>query len=192
MPTILPGFQDTVHDAQQSFRQILAALARPGQVQKIGTEVPAPPGLMCATAAAALTLLDLEITVWLQPGFDHGVPQWLVFHTGCRMIDLPAQADFAMVGDASRCPELAAFHQGQDEHPEASTTVLVQVPALTGGEVVQLQGPGIDGKVTVAPQVAAEFWHQWRQNTRRYPLGVDVLLLSGPNLLGLPRTARID
>lgn len=190
MPTTLPGFADPVHDAQHSFRQILGALARPGLVQAVVAEVPTPLGLTMATAAACLTLLDLEVIVWLPPGLDPSVRQWLVFHTGCRFTDQPGEADFAIVTAPTQGLDLAAFNPGTSEYPEASTTVLLQVPDLTNGEPVQLQGPGIRGQIEIAPQVLPSFWPQWQRNTAGYPLGVDVILTGDRALMGLPRTAR--
>ena len=76
MLTQLPGFADPVHDSQQTFRALLDALAQPGLYQTTVAVAP-PAGLTPSCAAAALTLLDLETTVWLQPGLPQAVPDWL-------------------------------------------------------------------------------------------------------------------
>jgi len=190
MPTSLPGFQDPVHDAQRGFRQVLIALSRPGLPQAIAAELTPPPGLMPATAALCLTLIDLEVTVWLQPALGAAVQDWLLFHTGCRFVARPGKSDFAVIGDRLSCPSLADFNPGTSEYPEASTTVLMQVPSLQGGDPMQLHGPGIQDRLAIAPQVAPDFWSQWQQNVVGYPLGVDVILASDRTVIGLPRTAR--
>lgn len=192
MSTTLPGFRDRIHDAQQSFRHILAAFTRPGLVQALDVALCSPTGMMSATAAACLTLLDLEVTVWLQPGWEVEVRQWLLFHTGCRFAVQPEDSDFAIVFDANTCPALDSFHLGHSEYPEASTTVFLQVPNLNKGAPVHLQGPGIQGQRLISPQVPASFWPQWQQNTDRYPLGVDVILISDRAVMGLPRTAHMQ
>ena len=38
--TLAPGLADSVHDSQQAFRAVLDALARPGQVRRIGPALP--------------------------------------------------------------------------------------------------------------------------------------------------------
>ena len=192
MSTKLPGFQDAVHDAQQSFRRILEALSQPGTMQTITAEIVPPQSLMPASAVICLTLFDLEVTVWLQSSLDGDAYHWLLFHTGCHFVSHPGEAHFALINDSKQCPNLADFHQGTAEYPEASTTVLIQVPSLTAGNTVQLHGPGINEQVQISPQVPAHFWPQWQQNVAAYPLGVDVVLICNRQLLGLPRTTQIQ
>lgn len=187
--THLPGFRDPVHDAQQTFRALLAAIARPGLPQTTVSLQP-PEGLVPSCAAAALTLLDLETTVWLQPGFPQGVQSWLLFHTGCRFTDHMPQADFALLWNVAAAPSLQAFNWGTAEYPEASTSLLVQCTALAGGTPVTLSGPGILDSVTVALPLPPQFWQQWQTMTASYPRGLDGWCFSGQQVIGLPRTAR--
>lgn len=190
MITQLPGFADPVHDAQTTFRALLDALARPGMVQTTAAIAP-PEGLTPSCAAAALTLLDLETTVWLQPGFSAAVQAWLLFHTGCRFTDAPQPANFAIIHDLDTAPDLAQFHWGTAEYPESSTSLLVQLPALDGGATVTLQGPGIKDAIAISLPVGADFWQQWQTITAGYPLGIDLWCFTGDRVLGLPRTAQV-
>jgi len=187
----LPGFADPVHDAQQTFRTLLDALAHPGQMGIVSSGLTPPPGLTPACAAACLTLLDLDTQVWLQPGLDGAVKAWLAFHAGCCFTPRPQQADFALIASLEDGPALSAFRWGTAEYPEASTTLLIQTSGLTGGEAVMVQGPGILGERAIAPQLPPTFWEQWAANHRAYPLGVDVFLFGQHDVLGLPRTAQV-
>jgi alpha-D-ribose 1-methylphosphonate 5-triphosphate synthase subunit PhnH len=66
------------------------------------------------------------------------------------------------------------------------------VPALTGGPAVALEGPGIVGRVTIAPQgLASDFWTQAIANRAQFQLGVDIIFAAGDAILGLPRSTRI-
>lgn len=188
MEIAIPGFADPVSGAQQTFRAVLDAMAQPGQIQTIETNLQSPAGFSQAMAAMCLTLLDLDVTVWLQPGISRDCKDWLVFHTGCRLTEHWQQADFAV---CDRKIDLTMFNPGTPEYPEASTTVLLQLDSLTQGERVRLQGPGIKQEIAASPQVSSSFWQQWQANHQRYPLGVDVLCVAGSQILGLPRSIRI-
>ncbi|MBD2464138.1 phosphonate C-P lyase system protein PhnH [Oscillatoria sp. FACHB-1407] len=192
MITTLPGFKDTVHDAQHTFRTVLDALARPGRVDTLTAVLSPPQGLMPACAATCLTLLDLETRVWLQPGWDAAVANWLVFHTGCRLVSHPQQATFALIWNPDSMPDLVAFHQGTAEYPELSTTLFLQLEHLHGGVTVDLTGPGILESRSISPLLPSGFWEQWRTNHAAYPLGVDVLLFSQDSVMGLPRTVKVS
>ncbi|HEY9659857.1 MAG TPA: phosphonate C-P lyase system protein PhnH [Allocoleopsis sp.] len=186
----LPGFQDAVHEAQTTFRALLEALAHPGRSCSISAPLTPPDGITPACAAACLTLMDLETQVWLQPGLE--IESWLRFHTGCRFTPDPYQANFAVICDVGRSPDLQDFNPGTPEYPEKSTTLLIQVEGLVGGEVVGLEGPGILGERTIAPQLPSQFWQQWVNNHHAYPLGVDVFLFDQTQVMGLPRTTAIQ
>ncbi len=190
MITQLPGFQGAVHDGQRTFRALLNALARPGLVQTTAVLTP-PEGLVPSCAAATLTLLDLETTLWLQVGIPEAVRSWLLFHTGCRFTPDPHRADFALITDLATAPALTEFNFGNAEYPEASTTLLMQLPTLAGGAPVSLQGPGIQGAITVDLPVGDEFWLQWQAMGDRYPLGIDAWCFAGEQVVGLPRTSRL-
>jgi alpha-D-ribose 1-methylphosphonate 5-triphosphate synthase subunit PhnH len=189
MLTQLPGFQDPIHDTQQTFRALLEALALPGSRQATVPITP-PVGLMPSCAAAALTLFDLETTIWLQPGWSDDVPGWLLFHTGCQLTNQPAAADFAVIWNPMTLPDLATFRWGTSEAPEASTSLLIQCSAWTGGPRVRLDGPGILGELAVEVPLSADFWSQWQTMTQHYPLGLDVWCCHDQHVMGLPRTAH--
>ncbi|NEQ54904.1 MAG: phosphonate C-P lyase system protein PhnH [Leptolyngbya sp. SIO3F4] len=160
MITQLTGFIDTVHDAQQTFRALLDALARPGIPQTTASLTP-PTGLEPSCAAACLTLLDLETLVWLQPGLPEDVRSWLVFHTGCRFTDNPQVANFAIIWDLNSAPHLSEFSWGTAEYPESSTSLLIQLSELTGGEPTKLKGPGILDEIEIKAPVESTFWLLW-------------------------------
>jgi alpha-D-ribose 1-methylphosphonate 5-triphosphate synthase subunit PhnH len=190
MPTTqLPSFKDPVHDAQQTFRSLLDALARPGIPQTTAPLEP-PEGLKPSCAAACLTLLDLEATVWLQPGISESVQSWLLFHTGCRFTAQPQTADFAVIDDIETMPKLDEFNWGTAEYPESSTSLLIQLPVLQGTGSTALQGPGILDTITIQAPLLTDFWQQWQEMTANYPLGLDAWCFADQQVLGLPRTAQ--
>ncbi len=187
------GFADPVFQSQGAFRALLAALSEPGLACDLGDAVVPPAGLEPATAVALLTLADYETPIWLPAALRDGpAGAWLRFHCGAALVDDPAKAAFAVIDGAATEPKLAAFNAGDDQFPDRSTTVLVQCAGLDGGEAVTLEGPGIAGQRSIAPTgLRPAFWAEVEDNAAVYPLGVDVLLVHGAQVLGLPRSTQI-
>ena len=102
-----PGFADPVTDAQCCFRSVLDAMARPGQVHRVGgVDPPAP---LCAAAGAVLlTLVDHETRLWLDPDTSTA-RDWIAFHCGAPFSD-PGRAVFAL---ALSLPDLASLPAGR-------------------------------------------------------------------------------
>ena len=194
MITSLPGFQNLVHDSQSTFRTLLNALARPGKALEVSAKLTPPLGLNIACAAACLTLLDLETQVWLLPGLNEEVKNWLLFHTGCRFTEDTQQADFAVISDIDKMPNLAVFKQGIPVYPENSTTLLIildgQEIDLPVGKEPTLTGAGINEQITMPINLPNFFWQQWQQNHDSYPLGVDIYFFLENQVTGLPRTSQ--
>jgi alpha-D-ribose 1-methylphosphonate 5-triphosphate synthase subunit PhnH len=188
-----PGFADTTLESQAVFRRALAALSRPGSLQECG-EVPVPPtGVQPAAGALLLALLDHDCRLWLSPSLTGAAAGYARFHTGCLVVRDTRQADFALVASPSELPPLGSFGQGTDDFPDRSATLLVQVEALAADGGWRLTGPGIRGECLLrVPGLGADFLAQWRQNAKNFPRGVDLLLVSGTRLCGLPRTTQIE
>ncbi len=189
---ITPGFSDPVFESQAVFRAILNALAGPGIVTDLPAAIYPPVPHFEAQAAIALTMLDFETPVFVDPALGSGrLQNWLRFHCGCPIAPAPAEAAFAFV-DAATMPALSDFNAGDPKYPDQSTTIVISCAALTGGAEHWLAGPGIATSVAVAPiGPSAEFWDQLRANHEAFPLGVDIILASEDSIIALPRTARL-
>jgi alpha-D-ribose 1-methylphosphonate 5-triphosphate synthase subunit PhnH len=188
------GFERPALDAQRVYRRLLDAMSRPGRLQDL-SEAPEPPvGLTRACAGIALTLLDFETRVWLDPALRGGEAEaWLRFHCNCPLVDDPRAAAFALVADAAAMPRLDAFDAGDARYPDRSTTIVVQLPSLTGGPAVELEGPGIDGRIAVRPVgLPVDFWQQVADNGSEFQLGVDLVVVDADTVMGLPRTVRVQ
>lgn len=203
MAPLLPGFDNAVHDAQQTFRSLISTLAEPGKIQSLSLALDLPVGLELASAAACLTLLDLETQVWMSPSGSEDLRRWLQFHTGCRFAKQPEQADFALVLNTTELPAFSRFRWGTSEEPEQSTTLLLQIEVLDqagsqaedqvrgkAAPVVTLSGPGILGQRIINPALPQQFWDDWQQNYGNYPLGIDAYLFCGAEVMGLPRSVE--
>jgi len=189
-----PGFGDPVFDAQAGFRGVLDALARPGRRATLPRPLSAPAPLSPAATAIALTLFDHDTPVWLDGAALAGeAAAFLRFHCGCPLVDEAERAAFAVAAAPSRLPALHAFAIGEDRYPETSTTLVIDLPALDGGPAVTLSGPGIEATATIAPLGLPDgFWSMMVANRALFPLGVDVLLAAGVEVLGLPRSVKVE
>lgn len=193
----LPGFSQPVFDSQRAFRTVLDAMAHPGRVLEIVTNL-GPTGLLQPAAAAAfLTLADMDTPVWIQPGGPGAeyatTARFLGFHCNCPITNDPAAAAFALIHSPPRMPALCGFRLGEAEYPDRSTTLLIQVTGFDARSSAGLSGPGIRGNRSLAVAgLSSGFWNEWRENGVLFPRGVDVLFMSGCLIAALPRTTRVE
>ncbi len=190
--TIGAAFADPVMDAQRSFRAVLAAMAEPGSVQRCDARIEAPAGIAKAAIVVALTLADQETPMWMEGGPSAQILRYLRFHTGCPLARSRSDAQFAILGPWAPQFEIEDFPAGDERYPDRSATLIVECKALTGGPEIVWTGPGIRGcrRVAAIPPFT-RFWQTVRNNSARYPLGVDILLVAGDQVMGLPRSTRV-
>lgn len=189
-----PGFTDPVHQSQQAFRATLNALSRPGTLCTLPAPAAAPSGWSPTLTALALTLFDQDTLVWLDAvAASTEAVAHLRFHCGCPIVTIPDMAEFAVVSDPSCMPPMHTFPIGDPQYPERSATIILAIESLTGGTPLRWTGPGIKASVTVAPQgLPPNFAAQWADNHALYPSGVDVFLIAGDQVMGLPRGVSIE
>lgn len=187
-PTLTAGFADPVHDAQRCFRSVLDAMSRPGLVRTVsGVAHPRP--LCVASASVLLTLVDHETPFWLDPDADTA-RDWIAFHCGTPVVADPSRCSFAL---ALGLPDLMRFPTGTHEGPETSATVIVQLPALTGGPAFRLRGPGLKDSAILKPAgLPTNFASLWHRNRTLFPGGIDLILCAADTLAALPRTVSIE
>lgn len=191
---VKPAFRDPVFSAQSTFRAMLDALARPGEIVAVQSQIDAPLPMTSAMAAIALTLLDQDTPVWLDTALaaTPEVPAWIRFHTAAPIVALPDRSAFAFVREQMRLPPLEAFDQGTSEYPDRSTTVIVHVDSWDGTAPMHLTGPGIRGQRRIAAgPLHADFPKRLARNRALFPCGVDLILASEHAVVALPRSVRV-
>ncbi|WP_298919605.1 phosphonate C-P lyase system protein PhnH [uncultured Roseobacter sp.] len=178
------GFVDGPIQSAQAFRQIMTAMARPGEILDVSGAAPPAP-LSIAAGTILLTLCDPETPLFLAPGFDiDPVRDWITFHTGAPFVSA-GDAQFA-VGVWKDLP-IASFPIGTAEYPDRSTTLIVEVEDLcTQGFV--LRGPGIKNSRTLSLPETEVF----ATNAQLFPLGLDFYFTHRSRLAALPRTTKVS
>jgi alpha-D-ribose 1-methylphosphonate 5-triphosphate synthase subunit PhnH len=191
---LAPAFADPVRGSQAVFRSVMDAMARPGTIVETGGLAQAPHPLGLAAAAVALTLIDYETPVWLDPALAQSgeVAAWLRFHTGARLADDPGRAAFGFIADPLRMPRLEAFSQGSMEYPDRAATLVLQVERLSDDGGFCLSGPGVRGSRSLsASPLPADFAARMRANRALFPRGVDIVLACATTLAALPRSVHV-
>ena len=189
--TLSAGFDDAVHQSQRAFSAALQALSRPGQALALGAPI-AGLNLQPAMAHLLLTLTDDDTSVWWQQP-NAPAQQWLRFHTSAPVALGSADASFAVLTDLATLPALDCFSVGSAVSPEFSTTLLVEVQSFATGPLLKWSGPGLREPIDVRLAGLPEsFWSQWRCNSAGFPQGVDVIFCCAGEVMGLPRTTRVQ
>lgn len=188
--SLLASFTQPVADAQSAFRRILKAMSEPGVVVTLPA-IPAWGELSPATTALLMTLVDRETPVWIDARLQQPVVlENLRFHTGAPL-STAFDAAFALLHAGSSQP-VTAFSAGDNQSPEKSTTLIIELPSLNGGLTLRLSGPGILESRAIAPQLPENVLNYLRDNPHRFPQGVDLIFTCGSQLQALPRTTDVE
>ena len=188
---MLAAFAHPVFDSQRNFRELLQAMARPAASRVVPVPAAAPAPVLPATMAVLLTLCDADTAFWLQQPNEQ-VASHLRFHAGVRLVQEPAEADFALITEPSSMPALTRFAHGDLRYPDRSATLIVQVDGFHENDGWRFAGPGIrDVEQLAIEGLPAGFWQQRAAMSAQLPLGVDLIFISGERMVALPRTTRV-
>ena len=182
--TLSGGFDAPPQQSALAFRQIMEAMARPGQIRDTSGATPPAP-LSEAAATVILTLCDTETPLYLAGAHDTpDVRQWISFHCGAPFCG-PSVCTFA-IGTWEALAPLGAYPVGTPEYPDRSATLIVETDTLTRTGAT-LTGPGIREQITLSLPDRTAF----QANATQFPLGLDFILTSGTTLAAVPRSTRV-
>ena len=187
------GFSDPVHDSQGVFRTVMDALARPGLVRSLVSDLTPPAPLTPELAAIALTLADADTPLWLDESLSRvpEIAEFLRFHTGAPIAAAPTGATFALLADPRHCPPFRDFAQGTPDYPDVSATLILALDRLSGDGGLGFDGPGIRGRAHLdAGPLPADWPERLQANHSGFPQGIDLLFVAPGLVAGLPRSAR--
>ena len=193
--TTAAGFDHPVLESQAMYRKLLSAMAQPGRILACELPLAVPAPLWPTTVAAALTLLDFDTPLWLDPAAaaQPALADYLRFHCGCPLVEASGSAAFAIVSDPAELPPLDVFRAGTDEYPDRSATLLIQVERLDDSRGVILRGPGIESRQKFqAKGLPGGFWHQVQENHAGFPKGVDMIFCARDRIAALPRSTQVE
>jgi alpha-D-ribose 1-methylphosphonate 5-triphosphate synthase subunit PhnH len=194
---------DPVFDAQQHYRLLLDAMARPGTIRVLPQPaISVPDGLTAAAALAGFALLNADVTFYADG--DESVSRYLVVNTSARPVERTL-ADFIFADGASPAELLAGVKTGTLAYPEEGATLVAGVKAMaadpealrdashTGVLGVRLQGPGIAGeRKFFVSGLNSRLLEALRECNLEFPLGIDLVLADADRrIVCVPRSARL-
>jgi alpha-D-ribose 1-methylphosphonate 5-triphosphate synthase subunit PhnH len=179
--------------AQEDFRALLSALARPGALEAVALG-DSPPAV---AVAAGLADVEVPTAVLTSPDEEHWA-RALHLATSAPVAP-PHRAAMVVALRPPTTAEVAGLRRGDAMHPEHGTRLIIAVDALTPalrgrGLGLVLSGPGVQGTraIEVRGLPAAVFAALGRANAG-FPAGVDTFLVaSDGTIAGLPRSARVE
>lgn len=164
-----------------AFTALMWALSYPGRPQRLPAAGPA------AFALIGETLVDLE-TGYFTP--DAALSAALA-RTGGRLLP-PGRAPYHLYPrlDEATLAQLAAAPAGTHLDPDLGATLVLGC-ALGEGPELTLMGPGVARAITLrAGGLPPGLWRL--RGALAYPLGWDMLLVDGDQVVGLPRTTAVE
>lgn len=159
------------------YEALMWALSRPGLVRRLPTAGP---------SAIVEALLDRECAVYCD---DTELSQ-IASRTGAAIV-APEVADHLFLTQEPDNAVLTSLRQGSDMYPEDGATLILPAGFGTGFRL-RLTGPGVDGALGICISgISSAFWAA-RTRIMRYPIGFEVFLLDGDQVMGLPRSTSIE
>jgi alpha-D-ribose 1-methylphosphonate 5-triphosphate synthase subunit PhnH len=166
--------------ANATFEALMWALSRPGTVQAI----PDPDPALIAEA-----LVDRECHVWCA---DRALAARIAA-TGAHAAD-PGHADHLFLAGADTDSAMAIIAKaaiGSDLYPDEGATIILPARFGTGARL-RLTGPGIETETQITVDDLSSGLWPLRAARCRYPMGFDLFLTSGAQVIGLPRSTLIE
>lgn len=178
--------------ARDTFQALLGALSNPGRIFTLPAR---ERSTHHACRQIGLTLLDLETSFFTLDTELAGA----LGQSGARLLAASSAAylffpDSVAFTGAEAAQTLAYLEQaavGTMMDPDDGATVIIGC-GLGSGTLLHLHGPGIADSTEVrVDRLPRSFW-QVRAAKLRYPLGIDLFLVDGAQVVGLPRTTVVE
>ena len=161
-----------------TFTALLRALSAPGTPQHL------PPGTP-PFALIAEALLDLEVSYFTP---DAALEPLLAQSGARRRQPDGAQYQFYPQLDGQALDLIGAAPVGTAAAPETSATLVIGC-GLGRGPALRLSGPGISGSATLRAALPPLLWELRARVS--FPLGWDLVLVDGAQLVGVPRSTAV-
>jgi alpha-D-ribose 1-methylphosphonate 5-triphosphate synthase subunit PhnH len=180
----MADIQMTVQEVltQKVFTALMWALSYPGRIQDL-------PGPVDQTfRAIGETLIDLEVSYFTP---DSALDENLSRFGGRQKTPQHALYQFYPKVDEDVLVTLEEVPVGTYLEPDLSATLILGA-SIGSGLTLRLSGPGIPETVEIqAGKIPPAFW-SLRKEQSVYPLGWDVFLVDGSQVIGLPRTTQVE
>jgi alpha-D-ribose 1-methylphosphonate 5-triphosphate synthase subunit PhnH len=182
---------DFVFDSQRVFRLILEAMSNPARIVDIGKYADKLHGDTPALLAAALTLLDNEVS--FNTCGNAGLADEIESLTLAANTPLES-ADFIFVSEQGALENaIESAKCGTLSDPHKSATVIIQNDENTACRLT-LSGPGINGQAEIpAAQTVKDAIDLRDARQDEYPQGIDLIFISkAGRLVAIPRLTRME
>ena len=178
--------------APGTFQAVVTALEHPGVVVHLPKHNGSPWPLNIASTALLTTWVNPETPVWTDLRWDSDPAAWLQQTCACSLVTEPCMARVAFVADPLRIPPLKQFYLGEDDRPERSTTLVLQVPGFSvpNGRLRDVSGRGRSLQ-SWPTGLLPRFWSDWEDQIQYPPLGIDVFFTRTDTLVALPRGLQL-
>lgn len=185
---------DPVFDAQQHYRVLLDAMARPGKINILpGMPLTPPPGLSGAAALVGFALLDGDVSFCVEGG-DAAIARYLAVNTASRQEDL-ANADFVFAVGLALPAVVERMKKGSLSYPDEGATLVLDVDGLGVGQLsLTLTGPGVKGRKTISVSgLSLSLVEALQECNAEFPLGVDLVMTDASfRVACIPRSSRVQ
>jgi alpha-D-ribose 1-methylphosphonate 5-triphosphate synthase subunit PhnH len=189
---------------QQTFRDLLDGMARPGKIRQL-RPFPLENGELSRAetflVGIGYTLLDVEVSFCVMPqNAAAKLAAELHFHTHAQQAALD-QADYIFTTAAIGPDFFAELKRGELEYPDLGATVIMSVASLNAYQAqpddsslcLRLEGPGILSQNNLyVGGLQAEHLRVIAAVNAEFPLGIDLILVCGNQFSCLPRTTTIE
>ena len=194
---------DQVFDAQEHYRLLLDAMARPGTINVLPRmSLATPPTLSGAAALLGFALLNADVSFYADGEAADVVTRYLVVNTAAAP-ESPDKADFVFAAGTASEALLADMKKGTLPYPDEGATLIAGVEALAsdaqalGGKpylALTLEGPGVAGKRTFfVTGLSSGLIAALQECNLEFPLGVDLILTDPDHRIAcIPRSNRVE
>lgn len=186
---ILGGHIDAIwlaNTQQALFNSLMQTLARPGSLSHWSEWIEDKPVYLAVLA----TLLDGEVSLADADSLLNS-SDWPLLQTQTATVEL---ADYILC-DASK-PVSLQPKLGTLASPDFAATLILKVANLSteqGELALQMSGPGVNGHTQVYVSGIDQAWLENRNDwCSAFPLGIDCILVDDTQIMGLPRTTKLE
>lgn len=160
-----------------TYKALMWALSRPGLIRR-----------MPATGQTGVVeaLLDRECNIHCA---DSTLAP-IAARTGAALVGLN-RADHLFFDQLPDADTLGTINLGSDLYPETGATLVCNV-VLGQGLRLRLTGPGCNGAVDAQVEGLPDGFWQSRARLMRYPMGFELFLIDGAQVLGVPRSCHVE